>query len=170
MRVQPHLLFPGMPIKRVRSTRAVINLRLFLRKIGSALRHRLYLHIFAGLHLDESLGGRPILAFGFPPHSPLEHRGIVIDGHRFSEAARKARTVIANTMRIVELVAANSNARIETTVRVSFKRVTPSARIAGCESTQSTLVCRKSEPHPEFQVFACCRLAQISAQQAGCAV
>src|SRR6266699_3706840 len=54
------------------------------------------------------------------------------------------------------LEAANSSAKIERTVHVGLKRVTPSARIAGYESTQSTLVCRKSELYPEFPQL--CRL------------
>src|SRR5579863_5561480 len=46
------------------------------------------------------------------------------------------------------LATAKSSARIERTVRVSFKRVTPSARIAGHESNQSTLVSGKSKMGP----------------------
>jgi hypothetical protein len=47
---------------------------------------------------------------------------------------------------------------------VCFKRITPSARIAGYESTQSTLVSGKSEMCPEFQQV--CRSQRNQAQTA----
>src|SRR5260370_37959232 len=50
---------------------------------------------------------------GLLPDGPLEDRGIVIDGYAFSEAAGEARAVIADAMRIVELIAAHAHLSLE---------------------------------------------------------
>src|SRR5580704_14112152 len=105
MCIQPHFLFPRAAIQRIRGMRTVIKLRLLLRKIGSALRHRLHLDVFSGLHLDESFGGGAVLAFGLPPHGSLHNCRIVIDRYGFSETAGEAPTAVANSMRIIQLVA-----------------------------------------------------------------
>src|SRR5205807_4911689 len=109
MRVQPHLLFPRMPIEGVRGAPAVIDLRLFLREIRSPLRHRLHLHIFSGLHLDKSLSGGPILDLRLPPHGSLENCRIIINRYRFSETAGESWSAVAHAVRIVELIAAHTN-------------------------------------------------------------
>ena len=70
-----------------RNLRAVGHMRLLAGKIRRMLFDGLRLHFPAGIDLDQSFRGGPVLFFCLQPHGAAEHGLIILDGHGCAEAA-----------------------------------------------------------------------------------